>query len=160
MLKHTENIPSFEIFEAHFWILVGIKFITARKRSLGQGDAFILRLSFCPGRSLCGGSLSRRVSVQGVSVQGSLYGRGGFCLGGVSVQRPPYGKEQAVPILLECILVTSSIRTLRQSLRVNTYIWLYVHLKSTGKNQPQALLPFRFVIKYRDVSHTFYICTS
>ena len=82
MLKHTENISSFEIFEAHFWILVGIKFITARKRSLGQGDAFIASVIFVQGGLCLGGSLSRRVSVQGVSVQGSLSGRGALCLGG------------------------------------------------------------------------------
>ena len=56
-------------------------------------------------RGLCPGSLSRGVSVQGVSVQGVL------CLGGIYVREkplnrdPPYGKEQAVCILLECILV-------------------------------------------------------
>ena len=48
----------------------------------------------CPGVSLSGGSLSKGVSVEGVSVDG------------VSVREtPPYGKEQAVRILLECILV-------------------------------------------------------
>ena len=29
MLKHNENILSFDIFDAHFWMLVGIKFINS-----------------------------------------------------------------------------------------------------------------------------------
>ena len=132
MLKHTENIPSFEIFEAHFWILVGIKFITARKRSLGQGNAFTCVCHFVHGGvSVWGVSVQEGICPGGYLSRGSLSG-GALCLGGVSVQgglcqgdpldRPPYGKERAVRILLECILVTSSIRTLRQSFRVNTYI--------------------------------------
>ena len=67
------------------------------------------------------GSLSRGVSVQGVSVWGvyvwlslsrvvgSLFRRvsvqGGLCLGESLLGRPPYSNEQAVRILLECILV-------------------------------------------------------
>ena len=77
----------------------------------------------CPG-SLCpdGGSLSRRgVSVQRVSMSrgclcpgGSMsrglspggLNLGGLCPDGFSVREtPPYGKEWAVRILLECILV-------------------------------------------------------
>ena len=42
---------------------------------------------------------------RGVSVWGSLC-PGGLCAGGVSVRETPhYGKERAVCILLECILV-------------------------------------------------------
>ena len=69
-----------------------------------------------------GGSLSRRVSVQGVSVQrevsvqGSLCTEGGLCpgeslyrgwslSGGSLSGRPPYGNVRAVRVLLECILV-------------------------------------------------------
>ena len=62
-----------------------------------------------PGGSLSGGSLSRGslskgslskgVSVQGVSIQGVSV-RWGSLSG-----KPPYGKEQAVRILLECFLV-------------------------------------------------------
>ena len=58
-------------------------------------------------RGLCpGGFLSRRVSVQGgLSPHGSLSRR--VSLSG----RPPYGKEQAVRILLECILVYSNMES-------------------------------------------------
>ena len=58
---------------------------------------------------LCqGGSLSRGVSVKGVSVQGGLC-PGDLCPGGslsTGAVLPRYGKEQAVRILLECILVS------------------------------------------------------
>ena len=49
----------------------------------------------CPWGSLSGASLSSGVSVWGVSV----------------METPPYGNERAVCILLECILVQSSIST-------------------------------------------------
>ena len=100
--------------------------------SLSRGGLFLEGLS--SGGSLSGGSLSRGISVWGslrevVSLEGSLsegclcpggsWG-GGLCLerflsAGVSVQErsllggslsgTPYGKERAVRILLECILV-------------------------------------------------------
>ena len=56
--------------------------------------------------SLSGGlSVQGRLSVWGVSVRGgSLSGRGALCHGD-----PPYGKERAVRILLECILVFNTV---------------------------------------------------
>ena len=66
----------------------------------------------CPG-GLCpgGGSLSRKVSVQGVYAQegvsicrASVQG-GSLSKGGSLSERPPYGNMRAVRILLECILV-------------------------------------------------------
>ena len=57
----------------------------------------------CLGGSLSGGSLCRGSLSRGVPVWGSL--SGGLCLG-VSLKRlpAPYGNEQVVRILLECIL--------------------------------------------------------
>ena len=66
--------------------------ITAHRRSCGK--VMFLHLSvilFMEEGGLCPGGLCAR---GGVSVQG------GLCQGD-----PPYGKEQAVRILLECILV-------------------------------------------------------
>ena len=54
-----------------------------------------------------GGSLSKGVSVQEVSVQWGSLSNGGLCpVGGLCQGDPPYCKERAVRILLECILVT------------------------------------------------------
>ena len=77
-------------------LLVLVLIIIARKRSLGQGKVFYSHLSFCSQGGLClggpcpGESLSRGVSVQR-----------GLCQG-----EPPCGKQRAVRILLECILVS------------------------------------------------------
>ena len=78
--------------------------ITARKpRSLSGG--------LCPGQEgLCPGVSVQEVGVSvqgGVSVQwGSLsLSRGGSLSRGVCQGDPPYSKERAVRILLECILV-------------------------------------------------------
>ena len=88
-----------------------LHFITARKRSLGQGNVFTpVCHSVHRGRvsvwvisvqgGLCpGGSLSRWVSVQ------EDLCLGGLCSGSPCHRDPPYGKEQVVGILLECILV-------------------------------------------------------
>ena len=80
--------------------------VTARKRSLGQGNVFtpvchsVHRGGHCPsmhhrshgrGVSVQGGSLSRRVSVWGVWTEPPL--------------PPTYGHERAFRILLQCILV-------------------------------------------------------
>ena len=102
--------------------------ITARKRSLGQGNVFtpvchsvhggwgggvsvpgritgrMIGGGLCPRGTMSGGrgDLCPRGSVaRGVSVQG------GLCPRRVSVQvpTPPYSHERAVHILLECILV-------------------------------------------------------
>ena len=69
----------------------------------------------CQGRSLSRGVSVQRVSVQGVSVKGCLclgdlcpvgFRSSGSLSNGVFVREtPPYGKEWAVCILLECILV-------------------------------------------------------
>ena len=84
-----------------------------------------------------GNSMSRAVSVQGVSVQG------GLCLGvslsrgvsfqGVSVREtplpdrePPYSKEQVVCILLECILVGSFL--VRHPLITHISVEYYIHV--------------------------------
>ena len=97
--------------------------ITARKRSLGQGNIFIdVCQEFCSqGRSVPGGVCSRGVSAPGGCLLpgvGDVYsqgwgvsdpggwGVGGVCSGGVV----PGGHPQrillrAVRILLECILV-------------------------------------------------------
>ena len=98
-------------------------FVTARKRSLGKVMFLHLSQSFSSQGGLCpsmhhssrdqGGYLSRGVSVQGsLSREVSVCGGGGsLCQGGVSVrepfprERPLYGNERAVRILLECILV-------------------------------------------------------
>ena len=59
----------------------------------------------CPG-CLCPGGLPRMGSLsRGVSVHGEGVCLGGLCPGG---SPPPYSTEQAVHILLECILVLSS----------------------------------------------------
>ena len=88
-------------------------FITARKRSLGQGNVFtplchsVHRGDLCPSihhRShdqggLCpGGSLPR----------GSLSRRGQSLSRGVSSRETPPSNEWAVRILLECILVVKN----------------------------------------------------
>ena len=53
-----------------------------------------------------GVSLSRGLSVQGVSVQSGVSIQEGLCPeGGLCQGDPLYGKERAVRILLECILV-------------------------------------------------------
>ena len=59
------------------------------------------------GASLSRGSLSLGVSIWGVSVQvGFCRGGGALCPGGGLCQAyPSYGNEQAVRILMECILV-------------------------------------------------------
>ena len=68
---------------------------------LREGNVFtpvcdsIHRSDLCPGRVSAKGSLSRAGG-------GSLSG-GGLC--GSLLGRPPHSKEQAVHILLECILV-------------------------------------------------------
>ena len=66
---------------------------------------------FCPGGSLSGGSLSRGFLCQGYLCPGGNLSRGSLSKW-VSVQetrpprqKPPYSKERAVRILLECILV-------------------------------------------------------
>ena len=66
-------------------------------------------MGLCPrGRGPCpGGSLSRWVSVRGVSVLGVL-GRGDP----PGQRLPPYGNEWAVRILLECILVGNLFLTI------------------------------------------------
>ena len=70
--------------------------------SLSKGD-------LCPGGSVQGGSLSMGISVYGGICLGGLCPggslSGGLCLG-VSLGRlpAPYGNEQVVRILLECIL--------------------------------------------------------
>ena len=71
-------------FVLWFRVHLHLRFIfTTRKRSLGQGNVFTgVCQSFC--------SQGEGVSVWGVDPPG---------------QRPPYGKERAVRILLECILV-------------------------------------------------------
>ena len=69
--------------------------VTTRKRSMGEKVMFFFT-------SVCD-SVHRGVSVQG---EGSLSRlEGGICPGGSLSQRPPYGNDWAVCILLECILV-------------------------------------------------------
>ena len=58
----------------------------------------------CLRGALSRGSLSRGFSAQGVSVWGVSV-QEGLCVGSVLGSPPPYGNEQAVRILLECILV-------------------------------------------------------
>ena len=75
--------------------------------------------SLSRGLSVCGGCLSWGVCVQGrfclgVSVQGGLCHGGSQSRGlcgeeGLRQRDPPYGNEQAVCILLECILVLYSL---------------------------------------------------
>ena len=73
----------------------------------GEGKSVWGEVCFCLGGlclegSVWGGSLSRGDLCLGVPVQG-----GSLSEGGVAVREspPPYGKERAVRILLECILV-------------------------------------------------------
>ena len=85
--------------------------------SLSRGVS--VQRGLCLGGLCLGGSLSREVSIwgslsgeslsRGVSVQRGLC-LGGLCLGGSLSRgsllgRPPYSKELAVRILLECIFV-------------------------------------------------------
>ena len=74
-----------------------------------EGNVFTpVRDSVHGGGSLSGGLCPGGVCVQGVSIQeGSLSKGGGLCPGGFLSGRPPspYSKEQALRILLECILV-------------------------------------------------------
>ena len=87
--------------------------ITARKRSCRKVMFLHLSVILFTGRvSVQVGGLCPKV---GLCPEGSLCPEvglcpeGGLCPGGVSVQGglsdPPYGKEKAVHILLECILV-------------------------------------------------------
>ena len=103
-----------------------------------------------PGGLCLGGSLSRGSLFRGVSVWGSL--SGGDSVQGVSVQRVsvwrdlcpggfchedfPYGNEQAVRILLECILV----QLLFPFLNVNfTFALGYcAHVHGTGSHRPRG----------------------
>ena len=81
-------------------------FITAHKRSLGQGNVFI-------GVCLCTDGVSFPACITGhmTSSQGGLPRGGGFCLKGVCLrgwveQTPqPELEKWAVRILLECFLV-------------------------------------------------------
>ena len=60
-----------------------------------------------PANEVCKGNVFTGVclSTGGVSVR-----VGGFCQGGDLSGRPPYGKEQVVRILLDCILVITVCR--------------------------------------------------
>ena len=125
-MLHTIVFKVLEVLQ--FFILLGIRFIkifTARKRSL-ESKVMFLHLSvilftggggICVQRGFCRGGLCPGMT--GVSVQG-ISGGGGLCPGTrgifqsrVSVQGglcqrpppPPYGKEWAARILLECSLV-------------------------------------------------------
>ena len=86
-------------------MLAFICFVTARKRSLGRGNVFT---------HVCHSVHRRRVCLERLCLGRSLSGEG---LSGVSVRDtplteiPPYCKEQAVRILLECILVVSNVVT-------------------------------------------------
>ena len=86
--------------------------ITARKRSCRKIMFLHLSATLFTGEgSLSSGGVGVG-SVQprglcpagGVSVQ-----QGGLCLGGSLSGRPPYGKERAVRILLECVLVVENV---------------------------------------------------
>ena len=106
-----------------FWWRLHI--VTARKQSLGQGNVFtpvchsVHTGGLCLGGvsvqwgSLSGGwSLSTQVSVQGVSVQGSLcpggsLSRGLSVKGALCQEDPQYSNERAVRILMECIVASS-----------------------------------------------------
>ena len=74
--------------------------------SLPRSGVSVQEGSLCPGvESLSSGtSVWGRVSVQGVSVRGSL-SRGGLCQRDPPTETSPYGKGRAVRILLECFLV-------------------------------------------------------
>ena len=61
-------------------------------------------LMFIPGVSVSGPMFLWGVCVQG-SLSRGLCSRGGLCQGDPPDREPPYSKERAVPILLECILV-------------------------------------------------------
>ena len=90
------------------------------RASLSGGFGVSVQGGLCLGGSLSrwslsgDGSLCRGASVQGVSVWGISVQRdvspGGLCQGDLP-QRPPYGNERAVGILLECILVNKWIFT-------------------------------------------------
>ena len=102
-------------------------FITARKRSCGKVMflhlsviLFTVGVTVLEGESLSKGSLSRGVSIRGLYVQGDLCPKGslsrglcpgGLCPGGISVRDTPLcGKERAVHILLEFLLVYYSVK--------------------------------------------------
>ena len=68
----------------------------ARKRSLGQGDAF---------RSVCLSAKGDLYDVTSCLAGGGFLSIGGVCLRGLCQGDPQYSKERAVRILLECILV-------------------------------------------------------
>ena len=94
-------------------VFVGGGFLSRGFLSKGS----LSRGGLCPGGGIClggsfpGGSLSRgRLCLGGVSVEGCLCPEDGWvggilCLGGLCQETSPYGKERAVRILLECILV-------------------------------------------------------
>ena len=64
-----------------------------------QKGVSVQRVSMSRGCLCPGGSMSRGLSPGGLNL-------GGLCPDGFSVRKtPPYGKEWAVRILLECILV-------------------------------------------------------
>ena len=115
------SILSFFYCQMHFVIvsrnmqLCIVRCRTSRKRSCGKVmflHLFVILFTggLCPGGSLSRGTLSRGVSVPGVSVQGYL-SRRTLSRGSLS-GRPslPCGKERAVHIPLECILVCTSIQ--------------------------------------------------
>ena len=72
------------------------------KGSLSWGS--LSRRGLCRGGGVCPGALCPG----GFCPGGLCRGGGGFCLGSPS-GRPPYGNVRVVRILLECILVTSTI---------------------------------------------------
>ena len=93
------------------------------------------------------GSLSRGVSVhEGVSVQGgSVQGeglcpegrvsiQGGLCPGGLCQGHPLYGNEQAVCILLECILVCNEFGYEKYPLTTSIFFFFVVIEISIAEN--------------------------
>ena len=85
-------------------------------RGLGSLSGGLCLEGFCPGGSLsrgglCPGGLCLWDLCPGGSLSRGSLSRG-LCLGSLLGRPSPYGNEQAVYILLECILVTTQISNL------------------------------------------------
>ena len=106
--------------------------ITAREGNVFTDLCLSIRgggwgLGLCPG-GLSWGSLSKGVLCPGGSLSRGSVGRGGSLSRGSLSQRPPYGKERAVRILLEGILVFNNFPKILILLSQHIFFFNYLNI--------------------------------